>query len=168
MTKLSKEFQVKLDTPISYAYEGEMVEAQFILVKKPTVKNMSLISPISSIYQTNLQDWIANIDGLDETLEKAREIVDLDKAKKKAAGEEEEKDEEEKMSWDDALKIAYKNPDNVVKLTSCFSELLRNGLFLLDGVQKLTVPLIDEMDSDDFEKLLGSFIVNFTHASLFR
>jgi hypothetical protein len=40
--------------------------------------------------------------------------------------------------------------------------LFKEGVALVDGEQKLTAPMIDKMSPDDFEKLTGEYVANFT------
>lgn len=158
-----KEINVKLDTPIKYASNGQMVDGQFILIKKPTAKHIGFTTIIRSIFQNNLVEQTKKIQGFAEAVEEAKKVVTADKEKKKKS-----ESEEPDLSWAESIQILYSDPDKVEKITIAFSELMRSGLFLIDGETSMTKPLIDSLDVDDFDKLLGSFVSNFTYASLVK
>lgn len=159
-----KEIQVKLDGDLQYAYDGSMTRAEFMLIKKPTAKQIHLTTVIRSIFQSNLLEQTKRIKGFDSLVENAKQEA----VKNKAKETKDKKKDDDKMDTSDCINILYLDPDNVEKLVITFSELMRTGLFLIDGEVTLTKPLIDSIDEDDFNKLFGSFVANFTFASLMK
>lgn len=154
-----KDFQVKLQETFQYDYDGEKANAQFVLVKKPTAKQIGLTSIIRSVFQNNLMEMRSGLD--DDAVKDAYENVKAHEAKTS-----DEVEEDSGLTSDQAVMILYQDTDQVSKVTVAFTELLRSGLFLIDGEQSFTKPLIDAMDGDDFESLMGGFVSNFTYASL--
>lgn len=166
-----KNVNVKLSTSIKYAYEGALVDAQFIEMSRPTARQIHLTSIIRSIFQSNMMEQTQKMQDFSKVFE-AMETIKNEKAeadkKLSAEGKEPTKEKDEMLAPNECVTILYSNQDRVEKLVITFTELLRSGLFKIDGEVPLTKPLIDSIDSDDFDNLLGSFVSNFTYASMIK
>jgi len=144
--------QVKLSKPITYAYKGENVEASFITLLPPTAKHIHLTGLIKSVFQKNAVEFRQNQKLVDQ-------VADAAESQQKEGGEKE-------VGSDDVWGLFYMNPDSIEQVMIAGKELMSSGLFLIEGEVKLTKPLIDELSTEDFEKVLGEFMANFIVASL--
>ena len=73
-----KFIEVKLKEELEYAFEGDMVKAQIVQIKKPTARNMTELSVIRSVYNKNFIGQMAAIESLGDLVDEAREIVEAE------------------------------------------------------------------------------------------
>lgn len=140
---------INLKDKIMYHYKGEETEASFVTILKPTAKHISLVSVLKQAFQVAA---MSINDGKD----------------KEEKDDKDDKDDDSVISPSDAVALVYAGGKNIsikeVMLTA--KELLTSGLVLVEGEEKLTKPLCDKLSQDDFEEILGSFLVNFIVKSL--
>lgn len=145
---LLTEFDHELQVPFDYAYKGETTKANFITLKAPSVKTP---------HRADLkQCFFRALGGGDTHTDNPQPPVDTEAKQELPTGSE-------------VIQLIAMSKD--VKL-SAFLEfgktLLSSGVALVDGETKLTKPLIDMMNPDELEEMLGGYVSNFILAFAFK
>lgn len=137
------EFQYTLAESFEYAHAGNPEEAQFITMRAPSAKNVAQVAPIKQAFTRAVQD-----------------------AQQRYAGQE-TGDEDSELDGQSIMAMIEGAGEDMAVVTAHFQQLfVKSGLFLVDGEEKLTVPLVDSMGIHDFYGLAGDFLKNFIVASL--
>lgn len=136
---------VSLSTPISYAYKGEMQEADFIELIAPNFKQIEHFMPVEQAFVAAVTD-LSNINTSDSV-----ESIE---------------DEDNKITGSQALVIMMRSSCDMNVIILHCAELFKSGAALLGGEQKITAPILDAMPMDDIKKLVGEYIANFIAISL--
>lgn len=147
---LKKEVVVTLDQPIMYDYKGEREEATFVTLFPPTSKNLQECAVIKQMFYQAANDFS---DGSSNDSDSDSDSADSD------SGD---------LSGDDLMQMFYASKIDINKLFLNCKELFKSGVAKLDGQQKLTAPLLDQIEIDDFEKIVGDYLVNFTLSSILK
>ena len=138
------EIKYVLTTPFTYSHKGGLQEASFVELTSPTSRHSKECGALKQAFfraQNSLQ-----------VSKGARQGVEIP---------------DEKINGEDVVMMLAASKD--VDLPEVFDvarKLFTGGVALLDGETKLTVGVIDRMSQDDFEAMLGEYLVNFTLASL--
>ena len=136
---------VELSNPISYANKGEMQESTFVELIAPNFKQLDNFIPVKQAFISAVTD-LSEVTG--------------------SAQSESNNDEDEKITGPQIIAVMMRSSCDMTKVYLHCKELFRSGAALLDGEQKMTVPIIEAMPLRDFEKLVGEYIANFIAASL--
>ncbi len=141
---------VNLKHKIDYDYKGEKVEASFVSISPPTVKHIHLTSVLKQAFQVSA-------------------VKNNERNKDKYVEEKDDKNDS-KTENSDAVAVIYAGGSdiNIKEVMLTAKELMTSGLVLVEGEEKLTKPLCDKLDQEDFEEILGAFLVNFILASLLK
>jgi hypothetical protein len=142
MSDVIREFRYTLTTSFQYAYEGEALDATYLMVSAPKSKHSK---PCAQLKQGFLRALADAEGGGDDA---------------KAAGPPELTGE---------LVIMMLGMSKNVELADMLEvgrTLFTSGLVMVDGVTKLSKSLADEMTQEDWEALLGDFMANFTVRSV--
>lgn len=137
------EKQFDLTVPFEYAFKGEQRNAEFITLLPPTMKQHSQAAALKQSIYRIVADVARGAGGDDSDDSKKDEPITSEMVVSTIYGA---KCVEATVVWEQA------------------KALLKEGVGLIDGEQKLTSPLIDKMDPNDFESLAGEYIANFTLA----
>ena len=139
-----KEFNFTLSTSIQYANKGEMVEASFISLKAP---NSKLLNITSDLKQAFFRAFPKSSESQPSTEEKKKDDLEL--------------------SGDMVMTMISMSESVELKSVLLLAKELftQRGVALVDGEVQLTKPLIEEMDVDDFQDMVGEYLVNFILAS---
>lgn len=138
------EVRFELEHPFKYATKGgDQETAQFILLNPPTTRNSKECAALKQAF------YRASNSIAEETGESAQ--VEGDAAGPNPIG----------IITVMAMSTAVDLADTLEVARRLFS----SGLAQVDGEVKLTNKLIESMSQDDFEKMLGVYLVNFTLAS---
>lgn len=136
------ECMFSLTKPFEYAFKGKQREASFISLTAPT---MLQHSQAAALKQSISRMIVGVAEEVDEDLE----------------------DKEDDKGGDG---ITAKMLVGTIYTSKCVDAnvvweqakaLFKQGVALIDGEQKLTAPLIDKMDPEDFENLVGEYVANF-------
>ena len=145
--ELISEIEVALTTPVPYkpAGSGEMVDATKVVLTAPSSKQLQ--------YTVILKQGF--FQALGSISDNTKPISNDDK--------------QIEMRGEDILSMMFM-ADNVemTKIFLAAKELFRSGVAKLDGIQELNQPLIDKISAEDFEKILGEYLVNFILASALK
>lgn len=141
---MTKAIQYSLITPFKYAHAGKEEEASFIEMSPPTSRNI-----VDSSYLKQAFSRATAKAGDDAPIDKDKKMPEL-------TGE------------DVLIMFAMSDDVDLSKILLTAKELFTSGLCLVDGSEKLTKPLIDEITIEDLEAMTGEYMINFTLASLLR
>ena len=141
MSELITEFKFILTKRFTYAFKGDNAEAEFVTLYAPTSKT-------------------------------TRECAALKQAFFRAMGDREgkqtgEADEDAEIEGQDILSLlAMSTAVDLPEIMDVAKKLfMLPGIALLDGETKFGQQVMDRMSMDDFENMLGEYMVNFTLAS---
>lgn len=137
---------LQLVEPIKYDFQGEKIDGTFVSIFPPKTKHIHLTSVLKQAFQISAM-----------------------KISEESGGDDDKEDSsEESIKPSDAIALIYAGGKSVnikeVMLTA--KELMTSGLVLVEGESKLTKPLCELLCQEDFENILGMFLVNFIVASL--
>lgn len=139
-----KEIKIELKTNLPYAYKGEKLEGTFITLIAPAYKQFEYCVPLKQMVFRVMAKMADSSDGdtNDET------------------------DSESALKGRDLISMMYQSDEDMIKFLLYGERLLLSGIAQVEGCEKLTTPLRKSMDSEDFENVLGEYIVNFILASV--
>jgi hypothetical protein len=143
---MTESISYALKKPISYTSKGQPVEAVSVDLFEPSAKHIQLCGILKQEFHKAAAYFQ---DKATDSTEQGSDDVDIGA--------------EEVMGM---MYGAATCDMNKVFVTA--KELLTSGLALVDGEEKLTKVLYDKLDIEDAEGLIGSFLANFTLASLLR
>jgi hypothetical protein len=142
-----EKFDFELKKPFKYGKKGLEVEAQFITLLPHSSRHMSYCADLKqAVFQA------------------------LPKPDPDAVVEDdEEKEDSRGLTGLELLLMIYKSDVSLKQVLLTAAELftIKPSVALIDGEQKLTKPLIDVMDPDEFEQMTGEYICRFIVASAF-
>ena len=137
------EKQFDLTKPFEYAFDGDVRSAAFITLLPPTMKQHSQAAALKQSIIRIVTDAVRNADDEDPEDSKKDEAITA------------------------KMVVTTIYGSGCVEVNVVWEQvraLLKSGVALIDGEQKLTVPLMDKMSPDDFENMAGEYIANFTLA----
>lgn len=134
------EVNFQLTKSFGYAFNGDQRQAEFITITPPTMRQHSQASALK-------QSMVKMVTA---AVRDAVDTVSTD-------------DNDDAVTSEMVVSAIYGSDSidaNVVWEQA--KALFKEGVALVDGEQKLTAPMIDKMSPDDFEKLTGEYVANFT------
>lgn len=137
---MKDELRYELTQTIKYAHKGDQVEASFVTLNAPSSKNMTECAYLKQAFFRALP----------------KDQGDTESATGKEA----------EIDADAVMMIIAMSPDvDLAKVMISSKKLLTSGVALVDGEEKLTVPIADQLSNDDLEKMTGEYLANFILAS---
>lgn len=130
----------ELTESFEYANKGDSVKASFIELSAPTSKNMTECSSLKQAFYRALPE------GDD----------DDDKP---------EKDDSVEIKGSEVIAMILRSKDVELITVLLHARELFKSVGLVDGEVGLTKPLMDKITPDDFENMVGDYLVNFILAS---
>ncbi len=143
--KLVEKVEVVLKRPIPYATGGETVNATMVMLYAPS----SVLLENSTFLKQSFFQAVASIKG---------------DAKK----DEDEKKDIKKLKGSDILMMMHMSEVDMVKVMRSAKHLLQSGVAKLDDKEKMNPTLLEALCEEDFDALVGEYLVNFTLASALR
>jgi len=141
---MQREIEIKLTSPVQYAFKGDTVDAKFVMLKAPTARNISDCSFLKKMF-TNA----AIKAGEHNKKESSSSDSDVD------------------VTGSDVMELVYAFGDSEdIEKAMIAAKKIFKDCGELDGEITLTMPLIDEISLDDFELMVGEYIANFIAASM--
>lgn len=139
--EIKTEIDFHLTTTFNYSHKGESTEATFIRLTAPTSRH-------------------------------SRECAALKQAFFRAVPRNEDAEQPDDLAdpegQDVITMIAMSDRVELPDVLDVARKLFTNGVAMIDGETKLTNPLIDRMSQDDWEAMIGEYMVGFTLASSLR
>lgn len=135
--------------PIMYVPKnsGEEIEAQFITLKEPSVKQMVACATLKQAFMRVLAKESDDADDTSESDEKV--------------------DTSEVPMENRIINALYTSDTDINKVFLSAKELFKE-VGLVDGEKKVTNPLLDSMCLEDIEMMTGKYMANFILASVLK
>lgn len=133
-----------LKESFQYAFKDDMRDATFITLLPPSMKQHSQAAALKQSIIRMVTDAVRNAD---------------------SDGEDDSKIKEEEEKITSAMVVATIYGSKCVEVNVVWEQvkaLLKSGVALIDGEQRLTIPLMEKMSPEDFENMAGEYIANFT------
>jgi len=153
MDKYQVEFTHELKFPLTYALNGESVEAKNITVKAPN----NLVSSLVSIIESEMNRAVFEVS------------LKVNKADAPKEDEKTENEtEENKINSVYMMLSAYGDMNKCLVAFKSIMTFERGGkaTALVDGLTKMTSPIYDDLSLPDTKELLIKYILNFLNTSL--
>lgn len=129
-----------LTTSFDYSKGGEQINAEFIACSAPNSNYMKECAALKQAFFRALPEG-------------------------ESSGEEANPDDLDMAGADVMMMIAQSTKVELSDVLEIGRKLLGSGLCQVDGEQKLVDSMIKKMSMDDFESLVGEYLVNFILAS---
>ena len=137
-----KEIRFTLTTPVKFTHQGEDTDGNFITLKEPSLNLLIKLS----IYKSAFYSAAARTADSDDE-------VTSNKEKEAVTGEQ-------------IMSLLYMECRNMPELLKQAQSLfVTQGVASVEGVVDMTTPILKMMSIDDFERMLGEYLVNFILAS---
>lgn len=132
-----------LNCEVKYAHNGEETIAKFIELSPPTFKQLDRCAPLKQAFFRAVSQTrdMATTEGETET-----DIED--------------------MEPENIAQLIYTSDEDATKFLLHGVELLKSGIAKVEGTEKVTQPIIDQLSLDEIEKLIGTYMLNFILASV--
>ncbi len=140
---MQKTITFELTTPLKYAHKGEEVEGMFVEMSAPTSRNLSECAFIKQAFMRSLPN------------DPTTQVVTDNETK-------------EAITGDEVLTLMYMSGVDMSPVLGHARALFTSGVVLVDGEEKITKPLFDKISQEDFEAMLGEYLINFILASALR
>lgn len=149
--EIKTEFDFKLSKEIEYHHNGETIKGTFIKLYPPSSKQLKQCTALKQSFFQAMGEIEAQFSG--KNPEEVQKV----------------KDKDESISGDDVMSILYMSKVDMFKLLLHAKDLfLCRGVAKIEGEEKLTSPMVDEMSQDDLEKMTGEYLVNFILLSVLK
>jgi len=132
----------ELTEKFEYASKGDMVQASFIELAPPTSKNMTECAALKQAFYRALPE------GDDDN-----------------SNENPGADEKIAITGSEVIALILRSKDVELITVLLHAHELFKSVGLVEGEEKLTKPLIDKISPDDFENMVGEYLINFILAS---
>lgn len=145
--QLITEFNFKLSKPIKYADTNiaDEVLSVNVVLKCPQGKHRNYLIPLKQKF--------------------FRAMMDLSSRDRNVKNESnEDSDDINKMTGQSIMMLLYMSNIDMVEFLDQFKKMLLQGLIYIDNVPMHSV-MFDQIDPDDFEKIVGEYISNFLVSS---
>lgn len=142
--ELKTEHNFPLASPFKYAKQGDNVSAQFIVLHAPTSKHSKPCAFLKQAFFRALPDRKEGSTRADVDVEEIKSI-----------------------DGEDIIMMMSQSRDvDLAEVMEAGKNLFAGtNIAMVDGEVKLNQHMLDNMTQDDFEKMLGEYLVNFTLAS---
>ena len=124
---------------------GEPVEAQFIELREPSVRQMKACSTLKQAFMR---------------------VIAKESGGAEAADEKEDKEDDVPME-NRIINALYASDTDINVVLLSAKELFKEVAFV-DGEKKVTVPMLDSMCIEDIEMMTGKYMANFILASVLK
>jgi hypothetical protein len=135
--EIKTEFRHDLGSKFTYSSKGSLVEATFIILSAPSTKYSKECSALKQAFFRALPPGDAEV----------------------------EPDAKDPTGMEVMILLAISTKVELPEVIEIGKKLLSSGLAQVDGEAKLTMHLIELMRADEFDEMLGEYIVNFIIAS---
>jgi hypothetical protein len=142
---MKDEIEVLLTKKIPYSKGGESLNAESVLLTAPSARDLKETTILK-------QSFFQAIASLKSQGEESASDIDA---------------QVDDMTGDDVLSMMFMSNVDMNKFFDSAKSVLKKCA-KLDGVVELNDHLIDELNGDDFEKLVGEFLINFILASTLK
>lgn len=139
------EVDFPLTKEFDYSHKGDTVSATFIKLTAPSAKQLKHCTELKQAFYRAMHEMQKDNPDKGEV----------------------EKTGDEKLTGTEIIQMLFVSESvNMSSVLVNAIELLSSGVAMIDGEEKLTKPLIQEMSMDDLEGMLGVYLENFILRSL--
>lgn len=151
MTKdIKTKYDYELQVPFEYHYKGDLQEAQFITLLPPTSKNIADCADLKQAFMRAMHGY-------------------QDSGAAQAAKDSAVDVESDDFGGEGIMMLISMSKDVELKQVLLHGrELFSSGVALVDGETKVTKPILDNIDQDDLEAMIGEYYINFILASWWK
>ena len=136
------EIQFPLTTPVKFTYGGEDTDGNFITLKEPTIKQLDHVSVFKTAFYKAAEKVSSDDNG-----ENGVSATGKDKVK---------------VTGGQIMALLYSHYPDMKQLFGVAKTLFfSHGIASVEGVVDFNKVIYDQMSIDDFEKMLGEYLVNF-------
>lgn len=136
-----EEFSFQLKKPVKYSHNGEDSEATFIILKEPSIKQLDYVTVFKkAFYQAagKIESSSTEISGEDP----------------------------KQVTGDQIMALLYQNSPDMKQLFNVAKKLFYSiNIARVDGVVEFSDAIYQTMSIEDFERMIGEYLVNFILAS---
>ncbi len=139
------EFDFELNVPFDYAHKGEQFQSSFIKLIAPSAKHARFCAPLKQAIFRSLPNDAGGKEEVDE------------------------KEKSQKLEGQTLMALIYQSETVELSQVLLWARELfisKPAIALVEGVERVTNPIIDVMHPDDFEEMIGEYIANFVVASI--
>ncbi len=144
-----KEIKLELSYPIEYAFEGQTLEADHLMMVSPSAASIKFTSQIKNLF-------------FDAISKNRNEIESKEPLKKDSS------DQSDITPVMVEYILSTCNSGSVDKLHQCLKDLFCSGAIKLPTGQRINIVQLDKLSLEDYEKLIGEYVVNFIIGSLLK
>ncbi len=144
MTELKTEHEVVLTSLVKYSHAGESLEATSVLLIAPSANQLKNTVSLKQYFFQAITSMDDGKEGDDKAKAKAKDI---------------------EMDGGAVMSMMYMSKIDMNDLFDDAKKLLTSGVAKLDGKEPLTDALIEKISVNDYEKIVGEYLVNFILAS---
>ena len=142
MSELKSEHEVILTSKVAYHHGGEKKQAVSVLLLAPSYKQIKETVKIKQFF--------------------FQAIASMQDAKKEL---EQDDSPEMEMDGEAVVSMMFMSDVDMNKVFDEAKKLLTSGVAKIDGVETLNDSMIESLSVDDFEKIVGEYLINFIIAS---
>lgn len=146
---MNEDVNINLTGSVLYDFKGDKVEAKFVTLKAPTSKNISECAIMKQCFYKAVRFHQRNSDVEDTSPSPSGKLED-----------------DGKLEAGDLMQMIYASDADTDKLFIAAKKLFKNNIMLFDGETTATLLMIENLPVDDFENIVGGYIVNFIVASI--
>lgn len=156
------EFEYRLTSPVKFSQSGDLVPAEFVLLKAPTSRQAKFAGFLRQCFMQALREQMNN-DKLMEAARAAQEAAGAQDPQDPGDDEEQEDDSAEGHNVINMVAMAEKV--DYPAFLEAGKKLLASGAMLFNGGTQAKENPIEKMGFWDLEEILGRYIQNFIHTS---
>jgi hypothetical protein len=148
--KFKKEFEYILSESFKYSHEGQHLDAKRLLLRAPSAKYLELIGEIQGMYMSAM----IKISGMINSSKREKDNTNQEDTSKKS------KDDDGSTTF--GLVLSGMNGEEIKKFNQSFIKLFTTeDICLIDGKEKMTDSLLQEMHYKEVQNIMGEYIKNF-------
>lgn len=134
----------ELTKPLEYALKGDLQTASFIELRAPTSRNMTECAALKQAFCRALPD--------------TENATDSDREGKEVS----------EITGQDIMGLILRSKDVELITVLLHARKLFSNVGFIDGEVRLNNLLMDDIDPDDFENMVGEYLARFTLASMLQ
>ncbi len=154
MSETKSEFEFILEKPFLYMKDGVEVEAKTLILKSPCRNNGRIISKLRQGFSRGMK-----------SLQQGNTNNDSSQNQNSNSDFIRSPSEKSSISATEIVIFMDMSDTSMPDYEDSFEKLLLNDICYLDEKEKLTKPLAVKIDCEDFLRLLGEYLENFTMSS---
>ena len=142
MPEIKSQIRFVLTSPLSYSHKGQLEEGTFVELSAPTGKNSRECAALKQAFfrAATREASPGGGGGAEPEAPTGSEVI---------------------------MALAASKEIDLGEFLAQGRKLLTSGVALVEGEEKLTGPLVDAMSDEDFQNMVGEYLVGFCLASIY-